>query len=890
MLRINPIANSPEAALLSVAEDASPYLAKLRERYELEDPHKIIEAFSNLAVETPTEDVISRIRTAKARLHLSLAAHDLSSQMHVMEVTGALSLFADFAVDLALRRAAFEQKVSPEGFFAIALGKMGANELNYSSDIDFCLFFDPEHFDGGHLDPKIAARKIAQEMVRILSTRTRDGYGFRTDLRLRPDPGSTPLAVSTRMAEIYYETRGQNWERMVWIKARPAGGDFASASTFMQKLSPFIWRRNLDYWAIGDIRAIKQMINTKVGDAGFGTTSPDVKLGPGGIREIEFFVQTQQLILGGRDETLQDNTTLGALQALLEAEIVEEQTADDLHTAYCALRDVEHRLQMQRDEQTHRIPEAEADREHVAALCGYGNVLEFDRELLATRKCVQSAYNALFAEPDQSTRAFHGNLVFTGVDDDPGTVETLSGFGFQDPSVAIASIRSWHRGGIPATRTARGRELLTALLPQLLETMGKTGEPDTAFKWFSQFFEGLSSGVQTLAMLLAEPDLLEDLGTTLAIAPRLAQILARRPDLLEALIGGYTPIRPRLTDATSFEGAMDEWRRYHREQSFLIGHRLLHGGVKAPEAASAYSDLADQSIDQMLQAAALETKNRFGAPPGAYAVFAMGKLGGQEMTAGSDLDIIVIYDCDDRNTSIWFTRLTQRLITALSAPTGEGDLYEVDMRLRPSGRAGPVAVRLSAFESYQVNDAWTWEHMALTRQRFVAGDANIGEKVIRIGRDVISRRAANETNTISSDIADMRERLNQEKPGNGFWDVKLDRGGLIDIEFVVQHELLLAGDIAAINPRTQSAIANLAQLSRFSPEIAQTLQDAHIFLQAIQQVQRLAVGDKMTSDAVPQSLKDRLCKAVDLPDFETLKSKLKSVKSDVYDIYCNKLQ
>ncbi|OZB14023.1 MAG: glutamine-synthetase adenylyltransferase, partial [Hyphomonas sp. 34-62-18] len=377
-----------------------------------------------------------------------------------------------------------------------------------------------------------------------------------------------------------------------------------------------------------------------------------------------------------------------------------------LTTAYRALRNVEHRIQMRQDEQTHTVPADPAEREAVAWLCGYGNLADFDRDLLETRRIVQSAYDALFAQEDRAAESHDlGNLVFTGVDDDPETVKTLGNLGFSDPSSAIDTIRNWHRGRVPATRTARGRELLTSILPGLLKAMGATGEPDEAFRWFSRFFEGLSSGVQTLSMLLARPDLLDDLVSTLALAPRLAQILARRPDLLEALVSNAIPRAPELSPSVTFDASMDAWRRYHREQSFLIGHRLLHGLLPTDQAAEAWTSLADETIRQMARAAEAETTRRNGEVPGRWAVFAMGKLGGGELTAGSDLDIILIYDSQADDAQTWFTRLTQRLITALTAPTAEGALYEVDMRLRPSGRAGPVAVSLSAFRHYQNEEA-----------------------------------------------------------------------------------------------------------------------------------------------------------------------------------------
>ncbi|KDA02872.1 bifunctional [glutamine synthetase] adenylyltransferase/[glutamine synthetase]-adenylyl-L-tyrosine phosphorylase [Hyphomonas oceanitis] len=889
MLKIRPLAATPEAALAAALANA-PYLRRLSERTEARSFEDALADVTGLPADTPIEDAMRVLRKAKAAVHLSLAADDLSGQRDVMQVTAALTELATASVRAALRVALGSRGLTDTGIFIFALGKMGAFELNYSSDIDIAAFYEPDSFDGGDRTPGETAQRVMRDVVRLLDEITADGYVFRTDLRLRPDPSSTPLAVSTHMADVYYESVGQNWERMVWIKARAAAGDSAAAARFIQRMSHYVWRRNLDYWAIDDIQAIKRMINTKIGAKGLENPAPDIKLGPGGIREIEFFVQTQQLILGGRHPALRDNSTLGAMAALRDAGIVTGGTAEALSVAYKALRNVEHRIQMRHDEQTHTIPADVTEREGVAALCGYDSLADFDRDLLESRQLVQEAYDGLFAHEGQQDDASDiGNLVFTGVDDDPETVRTLDGLGFTDPSRAIGTIRNWHRGNVPATRTVRGRELLTAILPRMLTAMGETGEPDEAFRWFSRFFSGLSSGVQTLSMLLAKPDLLDDLVATLALAPRLAEILSRRPDLLEALVSGDAPVPPRADAATNFDAALDDWRRYHREQSFLIGHRLLHGLINASDAAVHWSRLADETIRQMASAAEVETVRRYGDAPGTWGVFAMGKLGGSELTAGSDLDIIVIYDAPSLEAQSWFTRVTQRLITALTAPTAEGALYEVDMRLRPSGRGGPVAVSLSAFERYQNDEAWTWEHMALTRLRFVAGDAGLGASVLTMAKAAIAARAEKDSGQIAQDVSDMRIRLYKEKPGKGLWDLKTEQGGLIDIEFIVQEAMLMAGRPECIWPNVEDALKGIPDSAAKPDADYGVLEEALAYLQALQQVQRLAIGSDMEADEIPDGLKDRLCRAVGAEDFASLEARLADLKAKVHEIAVRKL-
>ena len=885
MLTITPLGETPDRAIKR-AFDFAPYLQRLSQRDVAWGWEAALAHVRRLPADADSETVMAELRRAKSAVHFSLAAHDLAGTMGVMEVTRALSEFAGASLDRALHTALAARGLDQRGIFLAALGKMGAFELNYSSDIDAAAFYDPNVFDGGERHPGEAAQRVIRDVVRLMEERTRDGYVFRTDLRLRPDPSSTPLAVSTEMASVYYESVGQNWERMVWIKGRPCAGDIESGDAFLEMLRPFVWRRHLDYWAIADIQAIKRMINRKSGGNGLDTPAPDVKLGPGGIREIEFFVQTQQLILGGRFPGLRQRGTLEGLAALVAHGVVDAEMAEILRSAYLALRNLEHRIQMQQDEQTHTVPAEEAARADVAALCGYDDLAAFDADLLATRRAVQDIYDSLFAQEDRAASDHGlGNLVFTGVDDDPGTLDTLSSLGFSNPSAAIETIRNWHRGRVPATRTERGREILTAMLPNMLEAMGHTGEPDEAFRWFSRFFEGLSSGVQTLSMLMAEPELLNDLVTTLALAPRLASILSRRPDLLEVLISGQAPDLPDLSACDSFDERLDAWRRYHREQSFLIGHRLLHGLIAAEAAARHWTALADQTIQEMATVALEEVEQRSGTVPGRWAVFAMGKLGGGELTAGSDLDIILIYDADPLDAQTVYTRFTQRLITALSAPTAEGALYEVDMRLRPSGRSGPVAVSLPAFETYQNGSAWTWEHMALTRLRHVAGDQGLGRVVLDIGRDAIIRRANENADAIRSDIRDMRLRLYREKPGAGLWDLKSAQGGLVDIEFILQQEMLLSGEVDHIQANIKTALDTVAM----APQDRTTLQEATAFYQSLQQVQRLALGTDPAADAIPEGLKNRFCRAVGAEDFEALERRLRAHKDAVHAVAVEKM-
>lgn len=883
---------------MAAAIEHAPYLARLVERHgeELKDVgaaalyEQALRRSQHVDPQESVDELMRQLRIDKARTHLAIAMLDLTQKASLSETTARLTTFADTAVQAALQNTLVAADLCDTGLFVAALGKMGAGELNYSSDIDMAVFFDPEQFEGGKRDAVDAASRVTQAAMRILNQQSRDGYVFRTDLRLRPDPSSNPLAVSTRRAELYYESVGQNWERMVWIKGRPCAGDLQAGKQFLRMLEPFVWRRHLDYWAIADVQAIKNMINANAEDRSLQDKSADLKLGIGGIREIEFFVQTQQIILGGRNPALRVRGTLAGLSELVLLGAIKPELAADLSAAYETLRGVEHRIQMLNDEQTHSLPASETDRAKVAALCGISSLADFDRAIADVRQTVHHHYADLFAEEARKRQtAISGNLVFTGVDDDPETLKTLQGLGFRDATRVIASIRQWHRAKTPATRTQRGRELLTAMLPDLLSSMSKTGEADQAFARFAQFFEGLRSGVQTLSMLAAEPELLDDLVTTLALAPRIGHTLSRRPGLLEALLSvSDRKQAPEIDAETDFETAIRQVRHWHGEQAFLIGHRLLHGRLAASDAATAWTQLADKSVQLMSRAAEFETTRRFGAPPGIWTVAALGKLGGGDMTAGSDLDLLVIYDGqghDDAQT--WFTRFTQRLITALSTETAEGQLYEVDMRLRPSGRAGPVATSITAFERYHKGEAWTWEHMALTRLRPVAGDVDLGVNIEKIARDVIV--SGGEKDQRHTDILDMRQRLWREKPPTGPWDLKMRAGGLIDLEFIVQTALLTAGLPDAVKPKLGEAIRALQAASVLSDEDAETLYAGYRFLQSLQQIQRIASDGDTRPDQISGGLASRFCRACDADSFEAVEEQLEVICAGIEQLRCKKI-
>lgn len=850
-------------------------------------------------------DAMAILRHAKADVHLACAIGDLQGILSLDQVTKALSDLGDIATKVALilaargapsrDRTSFHEPDKVPGLFIIAMGKHGGQELNYSSDIDLAAFYDRDAFGPDHQDTAggICVR-IVQAVSRILEDVTADGYVFRVDWRLRPDPASTPVAVSLRAAEAYYESVGQNWERAAFIKARVIAGDDMAAKILLDHLRPFIWRKNLDFAAIDDVQSILRQIHAVRRSTDLDDPAFDVKLGRGGIREIEFFVQTQQLILGGRDPSLRGRRTLDSLDALVLAGRINGDVRDDLARGYQFLRAIEHRIQMLDDEQTHKLPADPLRRARVAAFSGHKDVGELDAQIRSCRELVRARVRELFPE-SAALSSDTGSLVFTGVDDDPETLETLSKLGFKDPSRVAKSVRGWHHGRVPATRTARARELLTALTPDLLAAISATGEPDSGFARFDDFFGALPAGVQTLSLFKAEPQILRETCATLALAPRLGQALAKRPAILDAMMSPRfaAPLQSdaagarldvltgALATSTGFEESLDLVRRAHRDEAYRIGFQILHRRAKAGEAGAAYSDLAEATINAMLPVAYDALASAHGTFPSRVVVCAWGKLGGREIAADSDLDLMIVYDCDDADAESdgrrplsaeqYHTRLTQRLVSALSVQTAEGTLYEVDMQLRPSGTKGPVAVRFSAlanYYNYQAGgQAWTWEYQALTRLRPVAGDPVLCARIEALAHAAL-RQDRNPDQTLT-DIVAMRAKMVAAHPVRGSWDIKRQRGGLIDLEFLVQAYQLLGApkglDVCRAN--TLEALEALAGAGQLDRETAGRLIHAGAILHDIRQLLAVASGPSFDPVTASQGLKSATATALNAPDF-----------------------
>ncbi|MEG6510070.1 bifunctional [glutamine synthetase] adenylyltransferase/[glutamine synthetase]-adenylyl-L-tyrosine phosphorylase [Methyloligella sp. 2.7D] len=862
------------------------------------------------------KDAMRALRRHKLRTALLIALADLGGVWPTREVLRKLSVLADETVQQAVRflfrKAAEKGEVNAPslgaGYFVIGMGKLGSFELNYSSDIDLIVFYEAERAGlGVDVEPQKFFVRITRDLVKLLQEPTEDGYVFRTDLRLRPDPGATHIALSVEGGLNYYESLGQNWERAALIKARIVAGDIEAGAHFLRQLSPFIWRRYLDYAAIADIRAMKRRVHEFKGHGSVAVLGHNVKLGRGGIRDIEFFVQTHQLIAGGRNPDLRSRGTVDTLNHLAEGEWIKPEVAADLMEAYYFLRRVENALQIIGDQQTHVLPSDEEGFRKVAAFCSYADPEDFAGALIERFKRVEYHFETLFETlPDSGRQG--PTFVFRGDEDDPETLGILSEYGFKNPREALAIVRAWQSGRYVSTRSKQAQERLGEFLPLLLRTLGRTSEPDRALATFDQVLSDLPAGLQLFSAIASNPSLLRLMADIMGTAPRLASIIAKRPALLDAVLDpGFfgampTPaifrelVQNALGQASDYADLLDRARIVGREQAFLIGVRVLSGTITAEQAGEIYASLAETLVAALIEKADAELRRPHGdVPGGRAAVIAMGKLGGHEMTASSDLDLIVIYDFEGElgNTSgekslsgsHYYTRLTQRLIAALSAPTAEGALYEVDMRLRPSGNQGPVATRISGFVDYQQKSAWTWERLALTRARVIAGPQSLRDEIEAAIRDVLVRPI--ERTRAAQDVRDMREKIEAQKGTDDIWDLKQVRGGLVDLEFIAQFLQVVhaAEHPEVLDQNTEAALSKLAAAGVLSASDAELLIPAARLYHNLTQVLRLCVTGPFRPREAPQALKDLLARAVEMPDFYELESELAQVLAAVHEAF-----
>lgn len=911
--------------LLEAVFGNSPYLARLLLLYPyiLHDMATLgaDAAHARLVAELDaidTADLTRQLRIAKGKLALLVALADIQGEWGLENVTGALSDFAQrsltLAVDALLAAAHKRGEIilpSPEnssadsGIIILGMGKLGGRELNYSSDIDLIVFYESGRlgYKGRHNEQHFM-NKLAHDIVTIMQERTAQGYVFRTDLRLRPDPASTPPAITIDAALYYYESVGQNWERAAMIKARPVAGDIEAGERFIKSIVPFIWRRNLDFAAINDIHSIKRQMDS-IGSKTIQLPGHNIKLGQGGIREIEFYTQIHQLIWGGRQFILRSRATCETLSKLTEIGLIDEGTENTLRDAYAFFRKLEHRLQMVADEQTHSMPDTPEGIRHIACFMGYDNVGKFEEDVVLCLTLVHGIYADSFKSAENLGE--EGNLVFTGVGHDPDTLATLRRMGYSHPDTISEIVMGWHHGSKRATRTKRARELLTELMPVLLKRLSETANPDVAFLKFNDFLSNLPAGVQLFSLFSMNPHLLGLIADIMGSAPTLADTLSKSPELLDSVLyEDFYNSLPSVANLTQqlgetlapvedFEERMDMLRHFRNEKQFQAGVQLLKRMITAQQAGAFLSNLADVCISEALSSVTQEFARTYGTIPGSrFAAIALGKLGSREMTFSSDIDLVFIYDADfdlpsdgekSFTASVYFNRLGQRFLNALSAMGRDGRLYEVDTRLRPSGKQGLLAVSTQALAHYFTELAWTFEYMAFTKARPVSGEESLKYELESFIREQLLK--PRDPHKLRTDVADMRERTDKKYGSANPWNIKHVRGGLMDIDFMAQYLML---HHAPTTPGAGSGSASdifdwLKRSGRLDPAIADELIASDRFLGQIFNMLRLCCDRVFDEVSAPSGLKKLLVESVKEKDFASLKARLIAVEQSVHGHY-----
>jgi glutamate-ammonia-ligase adenylyltransferase len=814
------------------------------------------------------------LRRRRADLALLLGLADLCGEHDLWATVAHLSDFADAASEAALAAAFAERAPGEEvrGFAVIALGKLGSRELNYSSDIDPILIFDPKTLPRRQRDdPTEAATRLARRWIEILSERTGDGYVLRVDLRLRPSPEVTPIALPVEAAISYYESQALAWEQAAFIRARAMAGDVTLGSEFLQAIDPFIWRSVRDYGQLGRIADMSARIRDHYGRGQILGPGFDLKRGRGGIREVEFFAQSQQLIHGGRNPALRTPMLRDALPALAAAGHIDADAASAMIDHYATLRTIEHRLQMVGDQQTHSLPDHAAALDQVAALHGLPNGDALVALLRPLTADVAQRFDILLAGLGDA-----GGWPL----DDAGLAAAIAATGFPDTEWAVRRIGEWRGGQSRVLRSAAAREALEQMLPKLFEAIAAAPDPAAALTRFDALVGGLPSAVNLFHLLKAQPHLLPTMVAILAHAPTLSAALGRRAELLEGLIDASAfagvpdraMIESRLRRAPPgerYEQLLDRVRREVGELRFAIGAQIVEGVSDPLDAARGYADVAEVALGVLGDATIAEFETVHGRVPGGeLLVLALGRLGGQALTHASDLDLILLFTGNHLAESdggrplgatIYFNRLAQRFIAAMSVATAAGPLYEVDTRLRPQGNQGPLVAALDAFARYQREDAWTWEHMALTRARPVYGSPSGRHAAQTVIDDVLCR--PRDVEQTRGDVAAMRRDLRKHKPAAGPLDVKLIDGGLVDLEFAIHFQQLTSG--AGLAPAIGPALTALVEAGLAPANIV----TAHRLLGRMLVALRL-MGDHMAVDE-PAS-QARLARACDMGDWATL--------------------
>lgn len=813
-----------------------------------------------LGDETHSEDTLpSALRRLRTWVLGHLAVRDLNGLADLAEVTETMTTLAEIAVqvthDVHLEAliARHGRPLSPAGWeqelIVIGMGKLGGRELNVSSDIDL-IFVYPEDGDTG--GEKVISNfeffeRLGKRMIKTLADITEDGQVFRVDMRLRPNGDSGPLVCCFDALENYFITQGREWERYAWIKARALNGERFLELDHVAR--PFVFRKYLDYGSFNAMRTLHAQIRREVSRR---DRANNVKIGPGGIREIEFIAQVFQLIRGGRDRALQIRPTLRVLERLAERNILAQDTVDELSQAYDFLRRLEHRLQYLDDAQTHDLPESQDDLALIARAMNYGSVAALMEQLDAHRRIVSRHFDEVFSDPtDRDEKDELGEVWASGRESafDP----MLTELGYADPQAVSHKLAEMHDSPRYQQLPSEIRCRLDALVPRVVEMAAGTSQPDETLSRCLKLLETISRRGAYLALLQQYPHALKRVADLMNASSWASEYLTRHPILLDELLDdrhldeepdwpGFAAELGAALDVIEpdMEHQMDMMREHHHAQVFRLLTRDIASKLTVERLADHLSALADLILELTLPLVWRKIRRRHRDDP-AFAVIAYGKLGGKELGYASDLDIVFLFDDDAPEAMEVYSRLAQRVNTWLSTRTAAGILFETDLRLRPNGDAGLLVTSIEAFRKYQLESAWPWEHQALTRARFSAGDKRVGEAFEQIRTEVL--RQPRELGKLRDEVLAMRHKMRAAHSGKGEdFELKHDAGGLVDVEFMIQY--LVLGH-AHQHPELARNLGNIAllrmcgELGLIPPELAEQCSDSYRLLRRLQHRQRL---------------------------------------------------
>ncbi len=865
--------------------------------------------------ETTTWNEAARIiRTYKHRCFFAIGSRDLSGESPLTAVVQAITAVAERSLEAGYQwlnrhlAARYGQpmiqredgQIQPARFVILGMGKLGAGELNFSSDVDLIYLFDAAvgEVEGScSLSVKEYYDRLGRDLIRLLGESTADGQAFRIDLRLRPEGESGDLAISYRSAELYYEAWGQTWERAAMIKARPVAGDLALGEHFLDRLKPFIFRRYLDFGALDAIREMKQKIDHKMAMA--EDYYRNVKLGYGGIREIEFFVQSQQLVHGGKNPDVRHRETLVTLQALCTAGLLKQEIGQFLAEAYRFLRTLEHRLQLKHDQQLHSIPDQADAFERLSRRMGMANGVALRSRLTEVTQGVHALYQTLFFEAEQHRDRSNEPLIEALLACESGqsqSLDRLQKAGFNDPEQA-SLLMSILRDGPRRQMTEKTRRWYRRIAAPLLREILAAPDQDMAIRHAESFLSNLGYRVSYLALLLENPPVLNLLIRLFGTSVLLSRFFMKHPELMDHLVARdffqhyrsrselLSDLEALLRNITDQEERFNAIREFKNSETLRMGVRDLSKAAEPAEVMAGLSALAEVILTVVMEDAQAELQHRYGHPNAPFVIVAMGKLGGRELNYASDLDLIFLYDslvedaCTDGDHSIgnalFFTRLGQKMIAGITTLTRAGKLYELDMRLRPSGNAGALVTSVAAFLQYQRTEAWVWEHQALTRARVVAGDPELATHLQQEIRTILCQPRSVEG--VRQEVAHMRSRLFEEKkPDEGWIDIKQSRGGIVDIEFLTQFFLLAfaAQHPGLVHSNTARALRACQQVGLLTIGEHAVLEEAYGFLRLVENRLRLLHGRSENRIGPSPVVREQLRRLCDLPEGTDLVSLL----------------